>query len=84
MVWGLEGRDAEAQSGSQAYPALTVPLRPDPKCPLKEGPSPFLQNLYNFTLLREQHILMGLTHFQGCLELEQRQMSLIMKSLITQ
>lgn len=69
------GRNAEAESGSQAYRTLTVPLPPDPKCSLKVGPRPFLQNLYNFTLLRKQYTFMGLTHFQGYVELEQRQIN---------
>lgn len=60
----------DAGSRPQAYHNLTIP--PHPKCSLPEGPSPFLQNLCN-SELGEQHILISLAHFQGCLELEQMQ-----------
>lgn len=57
MVWVWQGMgEQDAESGSQASHVLTIPLHPDPNYSLNEGPTPFLQNLYNlhnFTLLGE-------------------------------
>lgn len=76
----------DAKSGSQAYHVLWIPLHPDPKYSLHENLVLSYKTHTTYTAppcCGEQHILVSHTHFQGCLEMKQRQIFFVTKSMMT-
>lgn len=73
----MGGRDAEAERGPQPYHTLAVP-RKLPKGRIQPFPTKPIHFVEGAT-----YILISFTYFQGYSELEQKQIFLVIKSMIT-